>query len=360
MRLLVDAHVFDGKFQGTRTYLEGLYCRLIRHTDIEFYFAAKNTEQLQQVFGTATNIHYVRLNSNNRWKRLAWEFPQIVKKHHIDYAHYQYITPLWKFCKEIVTTHDLLFLDFPQYFTLSYSLPKHILFKRSAKRADILLTVSEYAQKSIARNFNINQHNIHITYNSILSEENAGGNVDLKEKFGLDKYILTVSRIEPRKNHLSLLRAYVDLELSARGYHLVMVGSKDLAYKSFFDYLECIDNEQKRYIHFLEVPFEDLVALYKNAALFVFPSFAEGFGIPPLEALAYGCPLLCSNATAMGEFELPEAVTFNPNNYEELIQKMESQLCAPLDLEDAKQRIMEKYNWEDIADKFYRLLKDLT
>lgn len=355
MKLLVDAHVFDGKYQGTRTYLEGLYTHMTQHHDIDFFFAAHDVEGLKKVFGEGDNIYYVHLNSGSRLKRLALEFPKIIGKYKIDYAHFQYISPLFKLCKEIVTIHDLLFLDYPQFFPVAYKIKNGILFKRSTKRADLLLTVSEYSRDEIVRHFNIPKERINITYNSILPVNHIE-DVDLKKLYGLDKYILTVSRLEPRKNHISLLKAFIELGLPEKGYKLIMVGGKDLENKLLFDYYESLHPELKKNVLFMQVPFSHLVALYKNADLFVFPSYGEGFGIPPIEAIAYGCPLLCSNVTAMAEFNLPDEITFNPNDLEELKIKMENQLKHPLDRITYFQQVLSKYDWQKIADGFYDTL----
>lgn len=356
MKLLVDAHVFDGKFQGTRTYLEGLYTQMTQHHDIDFFFAAHDIENIRKVFGEGDNIHYIQLNGESRLKRLALEYPRIIRKYKIDYAHFQYISPLFKTCREIVTVHDLLFLDFPQYFPASYKIKNKLLFKRSAKRADILLTVSEFSREEIFRHFSIRREQIHITYNSILPSSKIE-DVDLKGLYGLEKYILTVSRIEPRKNHLSLLRAFVDLNLKDKGFKLVMVGGKDLQYAEFFNYYNNLDDETKQSVVFLQVPFNHLVSLYRNCRLFVFPSYGEGFGIPPIEAVAYNAPLLCSNATAMSEFCLPEELYFNPSDIEELKLKMVSQLNAPMDNTLYKENVLSQYSWDRIAENYYSLLK---
>ena len=78
MKLLVDAHVFDGKYQGTRTYLQGIYSYMTKNKDIEFYFASKNIVNIQRIFGEAENIHYIQLKSSNKIFRLAFEFPKII------------------------------------------------------------------------------------------------------------------------------------------------------------------------------------------------------------------------------------------------------------------------------------------
>lgn len=357
IRLLVDCHVFDGKFQGTRTYIQGLYQNMIRYKDIDFYFAAQYIDNLKKYFGNSGNVHYISLKTESSIKRLAVEFPKIIKEYNIDIAHYQYISPFSKCCKEIVTVHDLLFLDYPQYFSWSYKVKNSFLFKRSAKRADMLLTVSEYSKEAISRLFNIQKESICVTPNAVLSLEENFVVPDVKNKFGLDKFILTVSRIEPRKNHLMLLKAFNDLNLAAKGYKLVMVGVPDLAYKDFSDYYNRLNPMVKDSVIMKPVSFADLVGLYQQADLFVFPSFAEGFGIPPLEAVEYGCPILSSNATAMAEFGFPKEWTFDPDDKEELMRKMKSLLQHRPNMDEEKIILRKKFNWSVIADGFYQEIK---
>lgn len=90
--LLFDCHVFDGKFQGTRTYIQGLYSEMIKHQDINFFFAANDIENLEKMFGNAVNIKYIKLNYTGSIKRLAIEFPIIISDYGIDYAHFQYFS----------------------------------------------------------------------------------------------------------------------------------------------------------------------------------------------------------------------------------------------------------------------------
>lgn len=355
MRLLVDCHVFDGKFQGTRTYLQGIYTNLISCSyDLELYFAACDIEKLRNIFGEADNVNYVPLHTNSSLKRLIWEFPRIIKKYRIDYAHFQYISPLKKCCKEIVTIHDLLFLDYPEFFPLLYRLKNKLFFKRSAKRADVLLTVSEYSKNEIIKHFGIDAAYINITPNGILLPKKNNGIPDIKSKYGLDKYILTVSRIEPRKNHQLLLQAFVEMKLYENGYKLVIVGAEDLKNDVFYHYYNSLSVNIKSKILIIQVPFLDLVSLYKNAALFVFPSFAEGFGIPPIEAIALGCTTLCSNTTAMADFDFLGNKLFDPYNLEELKEKINYWLKhSNMNLGKEQEAVKKRYNWKRIADVFY-------
>lgn len=354
MRLLVDCHVFDGKFQGTRTYLEGLYRCMTHHKDITFFFAAYDLQNLKRVFGEGENISYVQLKHAGSLGRLLLDYPKIIKENDIDYAHFQYITPFRKMCKEIDTIHDLLFMDYPQYFSKGYRLKNGFFFRRSARRADVVLTVSEYSQERISHWFNIPANEIQITENAVLPISEDIVIPDVKRKYGLDKYILTVSRIEPRKNHLMLLEAFVEMKLYDKGYKLVMIGTPDLDYKSFQAYYNGLPNNIRSSVKIMSVPFSDLVGLYQNASLFVFPSLAEGFGIPPLEAIEYGGPVLCSNATAMKEFYLPDEMSFNPNDKGEMKAKMMQLLEHPIRMNKS---VMEsRFNWRHSADVLYKAL----
>ena len=355
MRLLVDAHVFDGKFQGTRTYLEGMYQKLVEHDNIDFYFAAQDIANLMNVFGKRKNVHYVQLEASGSVKRLLFQWPKIIKTYAIDWAHYQYISPLRKCCKEIVTIHDLLFLDMPEFFPLLYRLRNKIFFYRSAKRADLLLTVSSFSKNEIIHHFNIAAEKIHITPNSVLPIEESVVLPDVKSKWGLGHYILTVGRYEPRKNIVRLMQAFAELELHKKGYKLVMIGSPDLDYKEFYDFLDKADETLKTAIITDKASFFELVALYKKADLFVFPSLGEGFGIPPLEAVVYGCPLLCSKATAMLEFNLPDELLFLPTDINELKYKMQKILFGP-SINIDRNVIMKKFSWQYSADVLYNKL----
>ena len=107
-------------FKEPEHILKAFIKELIHHEDIQFYFAAKRIDILKQCFGEQDNLHFIELKSTNKIKRLVIEFLRIIRKYNIDYAHYQYISPLIKTCKEIVTVHDLLFMDMPEYFPRSY------------------------------------------------------------------------------------------------------------------------------------------------------------------------------------------------------------------------------------------------
>lgn len=366
MKLLIDAHCFDYKTsEGINTYIKGLYSELVKiATDIDFYFAAQNTDSLKRIFGEAPNVNYISLTSKNKFLRLLFEFPLIIKKYRIDAAHYQYIAPILRNCKNIVTLHDILFIDYPEFFPKTYKWMKTFLFKISAQRADMLLTVSEYSKQQISKHYHIPLNNIQITPNAV---SNDFRNIDKKQALqfvkdkGINRYILYVSRIEPRKNQFTLLRSYCELKLWKQSIDLVFIGKRTLSTHDFDNYYSELADDIKSRIHIYDqVDYEDLKYWYKAASLFVYPAYAEGFGIPPIEASAAGIPVICSNMTAMSDFSFYGNNHMNIYDSELLKTNILKNLVTPLskdELMHISDEIFKKYDWQKIACDYYTLLK---
>ena len=129
IKLFADAHVFDNEYQGSRTFIKELYNCLSQKNDLQLYLAAYDVENLKQYFPDTTNIVFLKYKYKNSVARLLFDIPFLIKKHKFDYAHFQYITPIKKNCRFIVTTHDVLFNDFPEEFSFVYRKIKNRLYK---------------------------------------------------------------------------------------------------------------------------------------------------------------------------------------------------------------------------------------
>lgn len=359
IKILVDCHKFDEDYQGITTYIEGLYSELIKNENIQFYFVSYNSERLKSVFGQNENITYLKFFSKNKWYRLLIDLPKIILKYKIDFAHFQYIVPPIKFCKYIVTIHDVLFLDFPQFFDKKYKFKNNFLFKKSANLSDIVLTVSKYSQERIQHHYKLKKP-VFVVSNAINKEYLKTFNKEesikyIYKKFDVENYFLLVSRIEPRKNHLLLLKAFVNYNYY-KNFNLVLVGNKDIFYKEFEEFYGSLTIEIKNKIFiFNRIDNTDLLHFFRGSKVFVYPSFAEGFGIPPLESLALNIPTICSNTTAMSDFSFLQGCTFDPRNENELRAKIELALAEP-ELNKRKEKMMQMYRWENSALKFIDVL----
>jgi glycosyltransferase involved in cell wall biosynthesis len=329
IRLFVDAHSFDKEHQGTRAYIERLYRELSAHApQIELYFGARDVGNLHESLKSIPNCHFIKYFSGSSIFRLLFEFPYIIRKYRIDIAHYQYISPFLKNCKTIVTTHDILFKDFPNEFSFLYRLSRNYFFKRSIRHADIKTTVSSYSKNAIAHQYKIKLQHLNVIANGVDEKFfkpyiKRDSEKYIRDRYQVSNYILYVSRVEPRKNHALLLKAFVDLKLNERGFGLVLLGHTSITSVKFSELYKQLPPEIKKSILISDqVKDEDLEQFYKGAKIFVFPSKAEGFGLPPIEAGAYRVPVLCSNATAMADYNFFEPHRFDPEKKDQLEKKL--------------------------------------
>lgn len=359
IKIFVDCHYVDNYYSGSSSYLIGLYNELVKYDRLEIHLAGRNLERLKKNF-KSPKFKFITLRKKSIFNLIFFEFPTLLRKGNYNYAHFTYYSPVFKFCKYIISIHDIIFLDFPKYFSFSHILPRIFLFYQSSKMANILLTISEYSKERISKRFSINSSKITITP--------CGFNPDVKTKpkkieTFKKNYILYVSRIENRKNHISLLKAYKKLKLYET-HSLVLVGTIDDKIFELNKLIEEINRNEKNVIHYSNIEYENLIYLYKNAQLFVYPSIAEGFGIPPIEAIFHDCKTISSNSTAMKEFSFLKNFSFSPTNNSELEKKIVEVLKMSkhdYPFSKMKKEILKKYNWELAAENLYKAIsKDLN
>ncbi|HEX7906040.1 MAG TPA: glycosyltransferase family 1 protein [Chitinophagaceae bacterium] len=368
IKIFVDAHVFDQEYQGTRTFIKELYARLAQKQNIQLYLAAHNIDQLKAIFGCASNIVYIRYKTTSSWPRLLYTIPSILKEYDIDFAHFQYMIPPLNNnkCQYIVTIHDVIFAEYPEEFSLCYRLSKKMLYQLAASKAAIITTVSAFSRNSIEKRLGVPPGKTKIISNGVsnvyfkpYNKERAAAYI--AGKYGVEKYILYVSRFEPRKNHAGLLKAYLELQLYRKGYYLVLLGHQSLSVDEFNSLLHELPAGIRKFIFINDaINDEELLEFYRAATLFVYPSKAEGFGISPLEAAALKIPVLCSNASAMQEFTFFGDQHFNTADHELLTKKLNDILCRPpgeATLQGISDFIRMNYSWEESAEKFYQLIR---
>jgi glycosyltransferase involved in cell wall biosynthesis len=352
----VDGRWFDGRYSGVVSYITGLYNALSLDPNINITIVGNNIDAIKKSLNE--NISIIKLARKSEFLRLNYDIPKLIKQYNFDYAHFQYVCPIIKSCKYVVTIHDLLFLDFMKYFPKKFIIKNSIAFFLSSKLADLLLTVSQYSRQKISFHFSHDIKKIFITPNGISkSYENTLDKVLKNDIVPDNQYLLFVSRIENRKNHILLVKSFVELKLY-KAYSLVLVGSKTFEVNQLDDYLKQLSIRIKKKIIFLKsVSNNDLLSLYKHTELFVFPSIAEGFGIPPLEAINAGAKTICSNQTALADFNFMKDYQFNPYNLSDLknmiIKGLNDKSYPIIKYQNF---VKKKYEWIRIANNFKKLL----
>lgn len=344
IKILIEGHLFDDSFQGSLSYISNLYYQLQFDDRFELYIISNNRNDILSKSNLRT-FNHIKYRFKFKLLRLMIEIPYVIHKLNIDYAHFQYVTPIYKNCKFIVTIHDLLFLEFKNYFSLKYRYSRFIPFYFSAIRSDFVTTVSNYSILSLKKYFKLK--NVILIPNIIVNHYESLQNDFLYKK----KFILYVSRIEPRKNHTLLLKTWRKLELYKEDIHLVFIGKVFENTVDLNTQLENLNDIERSHFHLFEdINMSQINWFYKNCTLFVYPSFCEGFGIPPLEATLNGSKVLCSNSTAMIDFTFfPSFDPFNDLSFEMLLLKS---LSTDYDRNYAKTIIKERYSINNVTNLF--------
>ncbi len=366
IKLLVDARVIGGEGQGSATYIKGIYNALmdLYGEHYEIFFSGYHKQAVVESFlGKIDEEHFISMKKEMKLIQFYKTYPKIIENYKIDFAHFQYIIPFVKNSKTIVTTHDLLFNDFPTEFKFPYRLQRNYLFKRSARLSDIRLTVSNYSRDAINRHYKIDPTTIKVTANAVhkrfLEPYNKLDSINyIASKHQISNYILYVSRIEPRKNHELLLKAYCRLELWKKNIPLVFIGNNTANSRYLDSLLTPLPLEITQNIHWIKyVSDKDLFEFYRAANLFVYPSKAEGFGIPPLEATALKINTICSNSTAMKDFTFLGDNQFDPNEFDDFCALLQQNILYPPSndvLEERVVKMRKNYSWNKGATILHR------
>ena len=336
MRIAIDLTSLPTQLVGVGTYAKSLITSLAQYDTNNQYFIFIKREH-SNVFAinqNNINVIYQKNILRNKILRVLWEqfiLPIYIKRLKIDLLHsIHYTIPLFAGCKVVVTFHDMTFFLFPK---------KHIFIKRiffklfiyiSSWRANRLIAVSNNTKKDIIKFMHINNDKIDVVYEIIDSRyhpiKNESAILKVKDKYKiLNKFILYVGTLEPRKNIICLIQAYHNLLTKKLINHqLVIVGKKGWYYQEIFNMVNKLGlNEGRQKIIFTGyVPEEELPFLYNAADVFVYPSLYEGFGIPPLEAMACGVPVISSDLSSLPEVIGEAGILINPYNIQDIYQAL--------------------------------------
>lgn len=369
MKIGVDLHVVDGMFQGSRTHVLELFSRVAALCpEYEFFGLLDNVEAFKKNYPAFNipNFKLVHMPHTGSIKRLMWQLPKLQRQLKLDLLHTQYIVPLPSLSHTMVTIHDVLFESHPEYFTVIFRLRSRILMRLAAYLATHVFTVSNYSKQEICQRYSLTSDKVSVTFNGADFNRFYPGNdgVEFVEKRGLQsgKYFITVGRLEPRKNHVTLLKAYS--KLGEKAPRLVIVGQKDFGFEAIFE--EIADSKLRERVLVIEdAGDKELPALYRHGLAFIYPSLAEGFGMPPLEAMASGLPVIVANNTALTEIVGNAGLLIASKDVESLSKAMldvanDAVLRNKLVAAGLKQA--QKFMWNDpaqiVADRYRRFAKE--
>ena len=293
----------------------------------------------------------------NLWRQIGVYF--IIKKHNFDIFHGLSGELPWfipKNVKKIVTIHDLIFLRYPHLYSFFDRKIHFYKFKFAAKKADIVIAISEQTKNDIVEYLKINPDKIKVIYQgcSDVFKQNYTEiqKKELKEKLQLpEKILLNVGTIETRKNLLNIVKA-----IKGTNIPLVVVGKKTKYFKEeVAPFIEI--NKMKNQIFFVkDLSREELAILYQLANIFIYPSIFEGFGIPIIEAMYSKTPVITSNNGVFPEAGGPFSLYVDPYNVEEIkniiLNNWDNEIVLN-DISEKSFKFVQKFN-DEVLSKEWR------
>ncbi|MBW8358981.1 MAG: glycosyltransferase family 4 protein [Weeksellaceae bacterium] len=223
--------------------------------------------------------------------------------------------------KKVVTIHDLIFMRYPKYYSWLDRKIYFWKFKKAAESADLIIAISEQTKRDIIHYLKISADKITVVYQgchaAFRNETDKSAEKKLRDTYALpERFILSVGTIESRKNLLNTVKSIHGTDIP-----LVVVGRKTNFYKKVFGYIK--KHKMQGQVQFLEgLTMDELAGLYKIADVLVYPSFFEGFGIPVIEALFSGTPVITSNTSSLPEAGGPDSMYVDPANTDDLRSKI--------------------------------------
>jgi glycosyltransferase involved in cell wall biosynthesis len=358
MRVGIDSHSAEDEGEGNATYSRNLIAALA---------AAPGDDEFALLAGDPAHAFYRSLPPDGRARavavtqgkgvaRLGWALARAAARARVDALHVQYTAPLGYRRPLVVTVHDLGYLHVPESFPAGLRLALRVLVARSVARAARVITDSEFSRRDIAARFGLPPAAIAViplAASARFRPVERDQVVECLARHGLRPgFLFSLGRLNRRKNLERLLAAYGRLRASGgAGVPLVIGGKPDYGVDEVLRQARLsADPDSVRFVDF--IPDEELPAFFSAAAAFVYPSLFEGFGLPVLEAMACGTPVVASDRAALPELVGNAGLIVDPESVDALAEGMSRLLGDPAlarELGDRGIARARRYSWEATA-----------
>lgn len=372
----IDARFYGPKGKGLGRYVQMLVKNLEEidgNKDCDYYIFLRK-ENFREYQPAASN--FIKVVADYPWYSFSEQIllPAFLNKYELDLMHFTHFNvPILYRRRFVVTIHDLILFHYPTvknttlnkyYYYLKLFGYRNVI-NSAASRADKIIAVSEFTRQDVIKNLHIDENKVAVTYEGCPAsrddKQESGNFAHISEKYGIMKpYLLYVGNAYPHKNLERLCVAFKEIRAKHPDMNLVLVGGTDYFYRRLVQH---IVREKIQGINVAGfVSDVDLDIIYQEALLYVFPSLYEGFGLPPLEALAKGTPVVSSSRTSMPEV-LGEAVEyFDPEDVRSIVGVIErvisSERLQREIVEKGKVRLR-KFNWHDMAKNTLKIYQEV-
>jgi len=327
-RVGINVQALGTQVGGDETYIRNIVGGLAAvdsYGDYTLFFTSP--PDLAMLPPGSDRMNRVVVRPRNPLVRLPLTFPLALRRARTDVVHVQYVAPPLCPARVVVSVHDIAYERYPGFFPPSVVAQFRICVPLTIRQSAAVLTLSEFSKRDIVRRYGVPEDKVVVapcaadpSFQPIHDQERLAG-VRARYQTG-EGYILCVGNLQPRKNLKTLIDAYVRLrQTDATRHKLVLVGRQAWLHDDIFAAARA-SGYADALVFTGYVPQDDLVALYNAADLFVYPSIFEGFGLPPLEAMACGTPVVTSNTSALPETVGDAALTVDPLDADALARAM--------------------------------------
>ena len=375
MRIAIDYTAAIRQKAGIGNYVRRLVDALLAQDTVNSYtLLTSGRPTRERPFPQADNVRGRSIYIPDRYLNIIWyrwRLPlyttyfsgQVDIYHGPDFA----LPPTGKTLRKVVTVHDLAFLEHPEYAVPSLASTLGKVVPEAVAAADVVCTVSQEVSRTLIKHFHTPREKLTVIPNGVSPYFRRITDPILLQsthhKFGLKHpFVLGVGTLEPRKNHIGLIKAFYQAQKKKNGpAMLALAGGKGWLYEETMQLVEELKLTKK--VRFLgRVTDLELVTLYSMADAFAFPSFAEGFGVPPLEAMACGVPVITSNTSSLPEVVGNAGLLVDPHNTGELSTAIMRILGDKQLQEDLRQKGYERvkhFTWQEAARKMLTVYQKL-
>jgi len=358
VRIAIDARMIkQDTMHGIARYVYHLLDCLRHKGQHHKFFVLVNANSPLETASWPEHIELVRVGANWISFREQWEVPALLKKLSADLLHApSFVAPIMTPCKLVMTIHDLNHLVLPQFYTPFHQFYYQFFVRSCIRRSEYILTVSHFSKNEIVRNLRLPADKVCVTYNGVAEnyipiqdDEHLSYVRDIYEL--PERFIFCLSNNKPHKNVQQLVRAFCYSDLDTP---LVLACPVDR------QLIRVAENYGKKHLLYFTKFIDEshLPAVYSMTELFVFPSTYEGFGLPPLEALSCGTPVVVARSSSLPEVVGDNAIFVNPYDYKAIAKAL---MLGVNDLELRSKLITQglkhakKFSWQAMAEKTLRI-----
>jgi glycosyltransferase involved in cell wall biosynthesis len=360
LRIAIDAHSVGTRLGGNESYATNLIEALAEIDNVNQYTIFVTRREARERFGNRwPNFHVRATLPHTPFVRIPLTLSAELRRNRVDVLHVQFTSPPFSPCPVVVSIHDLSFEHLPQTFKRRSRLQLRLTVRRSARNAAQVIALSEHTRMDLINTYNLRPEKVNVVPIAApaafapVRDNNELQRVRQTYGIGPD-YILSVGSIQPRKNLRRLVEAYSLLRherTEGKLPQLVLVGKNAWLYEETLRSLKDL-KVGVSVILTGYVPESDLPALYSGALCFVYPSYFEGFGLPPLEAMKCGAPVIVGNKTSLPEVVGEAALMVDPfdvNAIAGAIQKMISDSHLRSELRVKGLERAKRFDWKETA-----------